>query len=65
MSSAIEGMKSGLKAFQLYAPSTLVKQLLEVFPHDQVSKIYIERCDRYISSEPDKSWTPITMMTSK
>ncbi len=43
----------------------LLKQILEVFPHDQVSKIYIERCDRYISSEPDESWTPITVMTSK
>lgn len=58
-------------AYNLYlkrewgAARGLLQSLLHDFPDDKVSVFYMERCDKYLASEPDESWNGITRLESK
>ena len=43
----------------------LLIELKKEFPNDQVCDIYIERCEKYIQTEPDDSWDGVIRLDSK
>ena len=59
------------EAYNLYlkrewkAAKELFQSVLRDFTGDKVSVLYIGRCDKYITSEPDESWNGITRLESK
>ncbi len=54
------------QAYELYLKrqwqeaKTIFAELLEEFPDDKVSQIYIERCEQFIVNEPDPYWSGIS-----
>jgi adenylate cyclase len=59
------------QAYKLYLKrdwqqaKSMCETLLEEFPDDQVSAIYIERCTNFIEHEPDPSWSGISKLFEK
>ncbi len=68
-------MNSGLphyrKALQLYRNQKwdeaiqYFKKFLSVYPKDQLSKIYIKRCEIFMTTPPSQNWEGVWVMKSK
>jgi adenylate cyclase len=63
--------KSFNEAYRLYLDREwdealgMLRGILEGNPHDKVTSIYINRCERYQISEPDDDWTGISRLSEK
>jgi adenylate cyclase len=44
---------------------TAFSKVLEIFPEDELSKLYIQRCQDYITEPPDSSWDGVFIMKTK
>ena len=59
-----EGLRKYQDANFLEAKKSFLKAS-ELLPHDEPSKLYVERCQYYIENPPDKDWNRVFIMKSK
>ena len=39
--------------------------ILEAFPEDKLTRLYVQRCQTYLEDPPDDEWDGVFRMTSK
>lgn len=69
---AVEALAGGFnRAYALYLDRpwseamSILESLHEAYPGDEVVRLYMERCERYTSSEANEDWSGITRRARK
>jgi adenylate cyclase len=64
----IEGFADGIAAYRVQDWDTAIAKfnhILEIWPDDEPSKVYVARCERFKSNQPGREWDGVYTMKTK